>query len=136
MGSRDKAGLPICVMDIVHLDHAIVEEYAASKSMSNPADSTTASEATSRALAFHDYLTRFVLPLCSSMRDRPNPETPITSSIYVVDIGSFTFKQAWSLRGFAQDISHLLATCFPEVIERVYVSEDLLTVSPRILTSA
>lgn len=57
------------------------------------------------------------------MRDQPEPvEVPLTSAVYLVDIVSFTFKQAWNVRAYAQDISKLLATCYPEVVARVYVS--------------
>lgn len=75
-----------------------------------------------RATAALDYVTRFVLPLCSAMSDRPNPSEPVTSAVFLVDIASFSFKQAWNVRGYAQDISRLLATCYPETVDRVYVS--------------
>ncbi|RKU46288.1 hypothetical protein DL546_007392 [Coniochaeta pulveracea] len=74
-----------------------------------------------RATAALDYVTRFVLPLCSAMSDRPNPSEPVTSAVFLVDIASFSFKQAWNVRGYAQDISRLLATCYPETVDRVYV---------------
>ena len=70
-----------------------------------------------------------MLPLCSAASihkggpDGAAPEVvPVTSAVYLVDIASFTFKQAWNVRAYAQDISKLLATCYPEVVARVYVS--------------
>ena len=83
----------------------------------------TASNATQRAVAFHDTMTRFIFPLCSAMRDRPNPETPISGAVYLVDVSSLSLKQAMEVRNFAQDISKLLATSFPEVLHTVFVSD-------------
>ncbi|KAJ5624354.1 hypothetical protein N7510_000663 [Penicillium lagena] len=71
------------------------------------------------ASVYHDSLTRLVLPLCSMMTDRPNPLAPITSSIYLVDASGLGLKQGWNLRCFAQNISWLLSTCYPETIHRV-----------------
>lgn len=80
-----------------------------------------------QALAFHDYLTRFVLPLCEAAADRASLSTTLTmSAVYLVDIHSFSLRQAWSLKNYAQDVSQLLATCYPETIERVYVCIPLL----------
>jgi tRNA G46 methylase TrmB len=56
------------------------------------------------------------------MKDRPEPHKPVMSAVFLVDIASFSFKQAWNVRGYAQDISKLLATCYPETVKKVYVS--------------
>lgn len=74
------------------------------------------------ASVFHDSLTRLVFPLCSVATDGPNPAVTITQSIYLVDASSLGLKQGWSLRLFAQNISWLLSTCYPETIKRVFVS--------------
>jgi hypothetical protein len=60
--------------------------------------------------------------MCSAMSDRPEPDRAVSSAVYLVDIASFTFRQAWNVKGYAQDISKLLATCYPEVVDTVYVS--------------
>lgn len=73
------------------------------------------------ASVYHDHLTRMVLPLCSMMNDRPDPSTPITGSVYLVDASNLGVKQGWSLRSFAQSISWLLSTCYPETIKRIFV---------------
>lgn len=96
-------------------------KYSKSKKTNHEGDNS-ASDATRRVVVFHDYLTRFILPLCSAVDDRPEPSIPVTSAVYLVDVKSLTLKQAWSVRAYAQDISKLLATCYPEVIDRVYVS--------------
>ena len=74
-----------------------------------------------RACVVHDGLTRFVLPLCSAMPDRPNPTVPVTSAVYLADISELGLRQGWDLRSYAQDISKLLALCYPELIDRVFV---------------
>ena len=88
------------------------------------ADSTTPTtepNRAQRAFAFHDTLVRFILPLCTAMRDRPEPEKPISAAVIVVDVSSFGLKQAWNVRNYAQNISKILATSCPEVLNSVYV---------------
>ena len=104
-GRRDKRGLPICFFDISYLDAHRMKGYSRS------------ADEVRRALAVHDTLTRFVLPLCSMA----GTTTPVSSCLYIVDISAFGLKQAWSLRKYTQDISKLLATSYPEVIDRVWV---------------
>ncbi|KAJ5379550.1 hypothetical protein N7509_012669 [Penicillium cosmopolitanum] len=64
---------------------------------------------------------RFVLPLCTIMTDRSNSSTPVSSSIYLVDASGLGLKQGWNLKSFAQEISWLLSTCYPETILKVFV---------------
>lgn len=75
-----------------------------------------------RAAIHFDSLTRFVLPLCTAMGDRPDPTIPVTKSIYIVDASAISLKQAWDLQDFARDISWILSTCYPETIDRIIVS--------------
>ncbi|KAJ6104680.1 hypothetical protein N7523_011000 [Penicillium sp. IBT 18751x] len=126
-GRRDKKGLPICMFDLSRLDKktlAIWEKsrhaatWSASKSKE---DQPPKLDMLQLASVYHDSLTRMVLPLCSMMNDRPDRSTPITSSIYLVDASDLGLKQGWSLRSFAQNISWLLSTCYPETIQRVFV---------------
>lgn len=77
------------------------------------------------ASVFHDSLVRFVLPLCTMMTDRSNASTPVSSSIYLVDASELGLKQGWNLKTFAQEISWLLSTCYPETILKVFVSFEL-----------
>jgi hypothetical protein len=115
------------MFDIAYLDRAAMAGYKKTCDMTISAESPSMAgnigpNSVQRAFAFHDTLTRFILPLCSAMRDRPNPEMPISSAVYIVDISAFGIKQAWDLRSYAQDISKLLATSFPEVVDTVFVS--------------
>ena len=116
-GRRDKRGLPVCLFDIDKLDSNTVAEYQSARS---PAASMSSS-ALIRTLAFHECLTRFVLPLCSAVVERPEPAKPITSCLYLVDVSGFGMKQAWNLRNYTYDISRLLANNYPEMIDRVLV---------------
>ncbi|KAI3331446.1 CRAL/TRIO domain-containing protein [Xylariaceae sp. AK1471] len=112
IGLRTKVGHPICVLDAAYLDHPTISTYS---------QQCTTSEATRRTLVCLDYLPRFVLPLYSAMSDRPDPDTPISSAVYLVDVETLSFKQAWSIRGYAQNVTKLLATCYPEVVDKIYV---------------
>ncbi|KAI0973479.1 CRAL/TRIO domain protein [Xylaria arbuscula] len=110
-GQRTKRGLPICLLDSANLDGANLAKYR----------SYNASQITCRTITSLDYLTRFALPLCSMMADRPNTETPVSGVVVLVDIASISLRQGWGLRGYAQSISGLLATCYPELIDTIYV---------------
>lgn len=57
------------------------------------------------------------------MNDRPGPLVPVTSCTGILDGSSLGLKLSWSLRFFAQEISWLLSTCYPETIERIFVSD-------------
>lgn len=81
----------------------------------------TPSQVTCRAITSLDYLTRFVFPLCSAMVDRPGPDQPVSRGVYLVDITYISLRQAWNLRGYAQSITGLLATCYPEVVDKIYL---------------
>jgi hypothetical protein len=74
-----------------------------------------------RTFAYHDSIVRFILPLCSAVQQRPEPELPILSGVYLVDASSFGLKQAWDVRAYAEEISHVLGMSFPEVVHTVYV---------------
>jgi hypothetical protein len=132
-GGRDKRGFPICMFDIAHLNRAVITDYNKPRGMKCPTQQIPKKEsvgtiAAQTAMAFHDTMTRFVLPLCSAACDRSMPDVPITSAIYIVDVSALGLKQAWNLRSYAQDVSELLATCFPEVVQTIFVS---LRSSPR-----
>ncbi|KAJ9251566.1 hypothetical protein DTO195F2_7784 [Paecilomyces variotii] len=125
-GRRDNRGLPIMMIEMSSLNQDSVTHWRQTKDMPNCSTDTASKTILSpnmaqRACVNHDYLTRFIFPLCSAMRDRPNPSERIRKSIYIVDASSLCLKQAWDLREFAQDISWILSTCYPETIERIFV---------------
>ncbi|RDW83562.1 SEC14 family lipid-binding protein [Aspergillus mulundensis] len=120
-GRCDREGRPILMMDVSALGKEGMGEWRKTKqipqaTLSGPdADPEISPNMPQRALAHFDYFTRFVLPLCSAVQGKP-----VTSCAYVVDAGPLYMKQAWELREFANDISWILATCFPETIYRIY----------------
>lgn len=113
------------MIDAAHLNHAAMIEWRKTRTItpSSPDGPAPSADMAQRALVFHDGLTRFILPLCTAMTDRPNPSVPVIKSIYLVDASCISLKQAWDLKDFAQDVSWILATCYPETIDRIFVSE-------------
>ena len=75
-----------------------------------------------RLFALYENLTRFVMPLCSSVPGRPNPETPVDQSNNIVDISRVGLKQFWNLRSHMQDASQLATAHYPETLDRIFVS--------------
>jgi hypothetical protein len=109
------------MIETAHLDQKAIAHWRQTRELSGHSNSPDMAQ---RALVHFDYLTRFVFPLCSALRDRPQPSQPVTKAVYLVDGSSICLRQAWNLRDFAQDISWMLATCYPETIDRIFVSEE------------
>ena len=81
-----------------------------------------------RLFALYENLTRFVMPLCSAVPGRPNPETPVDQSNNIVDISKVGLKQFWNLRSHMQDASTLATAHYPETLDRIFVGiNQLLT---------
>ncbi|RGP74496.1 cral trio domain [Fusarium longipes] len=111
-GRRDKRGMPLFMFDVGQLTAEALAKYNASE---------TATEKSRHTIVYHDYLTRFVIPLCASQPDCKVQDPSVVSSVYLVNAASFGLRQAWSLKGYAQDVSQLLAICYPETVDRCYV---------------
>ena len=75
-----------------------------------------------RLFALYENLTSFIMPLCSALRERPNPDTPISQSNNIVDISGVGLKQFWNLRSHMQDASQLATAHYPETLDRIFVS--------------
>lgn len=92
------------------------------------ASATSKSEVKSpklRMFALYENLTRFVMPLCSLVPGRPNPETPVDQSNNIVDISNVGLKQFWNLRSHMQEASTLATAHYPEILDRIFVSPQL-----------
>ncbi|KAL8827998.1 MAG: hypothetical protein Q9191_002848 [Dirinaria sp. TL-2023a] len=74
-----------------------------------------------RAFAYYEFLTRFIMPLCTSVPGRPNQERAVTKTLCIVDISGISLKQVWSLRGWIQDLAKMFATNYPEILSRVFI---------------
>ena len=73
-------------------------------------------------IALYENLTRFVLPLCATLTDRPHAHVPITQSSNIVDITGVGLKQFWDLKSHLQDSSGLATAHYPETLDRIFVS--------------
>jgi hypothetical protein len=74
-----------------------------------------------RLFALYENLTRFVLPLCSAIKDRPHPETPVSQSNNIVDISNVGLRQFWNLKSHMQDASQLATAYYPETLDRIFI---------------
>ena len=72
--------------------------------------------------ALYESLLRYILPLCTSLEDRPNPEVPVTNSNNIVDIHGVGLKQFWNLKNHMQESSMLATSHYPETLDRIFVS--------------
>lgn len=77
-----------------------------------------------RLFALYENLTRFVMPLCSAVPGRPNPETPVDQSNNIVDISRVGLKQFWNLKSHMQDASQLATAHYPETLDRIFVGQS------------
>lgn len=102
------------ILDTSHLDTAAITHW---RNTCNP--TANSPDMAQRVCVFHDTTTRFILPLCSAMRDQP--EKPITSCLYLIDVSTATLKQAWSLADFGREVSWILERCYPETIQCIMV---------------
>ena len=93
-----------------------------------------------RLFALYENLTRFILPLCSAIQDRPHPETPVSQSNNIVDISGVGLRQFWNLKSHMQDASTLATAHYPETLDRIFVSMrtlvDIGTLNGNVLTAA
>lgn len=73
-------------------------------------------------VALYESLLQLVLPMVSKLEDRPNRETPITSSCNIVDISNVSLMQFFGLRGHLGDASALATARYPETLDSILVS--------------
>lgn len=113
-GRRDKRGIPLYVYEIGKLDPKKITAYGSATSKSKIKSPKL------RLFALYENLTRFIMPLCSSV-PRSNPETPVDQSNNIVDISKVGLKQFWSLRNHLQEASTLATAHYPEILDRVFI---------------
>lgn len=119
---------------VKHLDSKNVHKYAkeaAAYKAKLPFHSSLSTPAKMLPLfALYENLLRFVLPLCSSLEDRPNLEVPITNSNNIVDISGVGLKQFWNLKDHMQESSVLATAHYPETLDRIFVSGIASSLTP------
>jgi len=72
-------------------------------------------------VALYESLLQFIMPLTSKLQDRPNPETPISSSCNIVDITDVCLMRFFHLRGHLGDASALATSRYPETLDSILV---------------
>jgi hypothetical protein len=116
----------VYVYVVKHLDSKNVNKYtkgAAAYKAKLPFHSSLGTPAKMLPLfALYENLLRFVIPLCTSLEGRPNPEVPVTNSNNVVDISGVGLKQFWNLKNHMQEASVLATAHYPETLDRIFVS--------------
>lgn len=114
---------------VKHLDQKHVNAYgkeAAAYKAKLPFHSSLSTPAKMLPLfALYENLLRFVLPLCTALEGRPNPEVPITNSNNIVDVSGVGMKQFWNLKSHMQESSVLANAHYPETLDRIFVSQHL-----------
>ncbi|KAL8725044.1 MAG: hypothetical protein Q9181_006561 [Wetmoreana brouardii] len=118
-GRRDKRGIPVYLYEVGKLDSKKMIAYSQATSKSKikgPSPSRML-----RLFALYENLTRFVMPLCSAVPTRPNPESPVDQSNNIVDISKVGLKQFWNLRSHMQDASQLATAHYPETLDRIFI---------------
>ncbi|KAJ9666542.1 hypothetical protein H2201_003465 [Coniosporium apollinis] len=120
-GRRDKRGIPVYVYEVAHLNPKTLTAHEQASPIRGSKDSRKAPPRMLRLFALYENLVRFVLPLCSAIPDRPQPETPISLSNNIVDISGVSLKQFWNLKGHMQDASQLATAHYPETLDRIFI---------------
>ncbi|KAF2399950.1 CRAL/TRIO domain-containing protein [Trichodelitschia bisporula] len=123
-GRRDRRGIPVYVFEVAHLDSKNIAAYEASLAKSATASQNASSKVPIKMLhlfTLYENLTRFVLPLCSAIKDRPHLETPVSQSSNIVDISRVGLRQFWNLKAHMQDASQLATAYYPETLDRIFI---------------
>ncbi|MCJ1382047.1 hypothetical protein MMC17_005159 [Xylographa soralifera] len=124
-GRRDKRGIPVYVFEVAPLNSKTMSAYAKS-SVKTTVHNHSSEKATTpprmlRLFALYENLVQFIMPLCSNLRDRDHPTTPISQSNNIVDISGVGLKQFWNLRTHMQDASTLATAHYPETLDRIFI---------------
>lgn len=123
IGRRDRNGLPICLFEIGKLTTDVMAAYEKSCATSTLKTDQTEAESFLRVFCTYESLIRFVFPLCSAVKTRPEPERPITATTCIIDITGVSLMQFWRLKTHMQAASTLATAHYPETLGRTYVSK-------------
>ncbi|KAF7314905.1 CRAL-TRIO domain-containing protein [Mycena indigotica] len=125
-GRRDLLGRPVYVYEISHLKNNMSAFEQSSKILpSNPSSGDAATKPIPGKLrvlfGLYENMAEFVLPLCTAVKSRPDPETPITSTAHIVDVSGVGLMGFWNLKNHMQAASTLASAHYPETLDRVYI---------------
>ncbi|MCJ1285428.1 hypothetical protein MMC26_004768 [Xylographa opegraphella] len=121
----DKRGIPVYVFEVAPLNSKTMSAYAKSSAKTTVHNQNSEKAITPprmlRLFALYENLVQFIMPLCSNLRDRDHPTTPISQSNNIVDISGVGLKQFWNLRTHMQDASTLATAHYPETLDRIFI---------------
>ncbi|KAF7536407.1 hypothetical protein G7054_g4546 [Neopestalotiopsis clavispora] len=120
-GRRDRNGVPLYLFEIGQLQPRVMADYEASCSKSTNPTTSTESQAMLRLFCTYEHLTRFVFPLCSTVKSQPDPNTSITQTTCIVDVTGVGLMQFWRLKNHMQAASALATAHYPETLGKTYV---------------
>ncbi|KAI1793227.1 CRAL/TRIO domain-containing protein [Ganoderma leucocontextum] len=109
-GRRDKNGLPLYVYRIGSLTTPLQKELHA----------IPPERRYQCIIALHEFMTRFVLRLCSHLPRHVEP-TPISSVTTIIDLADVSLSLLWSLRSHLQEASTLATANYPETLSTIVV---------------
>ncbi|KAJ7026255.1 CRAL-TRIO domain-containing protein [Mycena alexandri] len=123
-GRRDISGRPVYVYEISHIKNHMAS-FEKSSTIVKSASSSSASDPIPGKLrmlcALYENMSELVLPLCNAIKDRPNPEIPVSTTCHIVDISNVGLMQFWNLKGHMQAASALATAHYPETLERLFI---------------
>jgi len=115
-GRRTKKGVPFYIYRVNELDKKTMDRYLSSSDSKKSKGKRPPS-----VVALYESLLKLVLPMSSKMQDRPNLETPISSSCNIVDITDVSLSRFFHLRGHLGDASALATSRYPETLDSILV---------------
>ncbi|KAJ7736007.1 CRAL-TRIO domain-containing protein [Mycena maculata] len=123
-GRRDISGRPVYVYEISHIKNHMASFEKSSTILKNTAPSSASDPIPPKLrmiCALYENMSEFVLPLCNAVPDRPNPETPVSTTSHIVDISNVGLMQFWNLKGHMQAASTLATAHYPETLDRLFI---------------
>ncbi|TCD62426.1 hypothetical protein EIP91_006908 [Steccherinum ochraceum] len=108
-GRRDKNGLPVYVYRLASL-----------APISKELNQVPGERRYQRIIALYEVMTRFVLPMCTSLPHSTAP-TPISSVTTIIDLEQVSLMSMWGLRSHLQEASTLATANYPETLNTIAV---------------
>ncbi|KAJ6630473.1 CRAL-TRIO domain-containing protein [Mycena sp. CBHHK59/15] len=115
---------PVYVYEISHIKNHIASFEKSStilKTASTPSASDPIPGKLRMLCALYENMSELVLPLCNAIPNRPNPETPVSTTSHIVDISNVGLMQFWNLKGHMQAASTLATAHYPETLDRLFI---------------
>ncbi|KAF2760865.1 CRAL/TRIO domain-containing protein [Pseudovirgaria hyperparasitica] len=123
-GRRDRRGIPVYVYEVAPLNQKTLTAYEENTAKYPPPINFNATKVPTKMLrlfALYENMITFILPLCTAIKGRDHPETPISQSNNIVDISKVGLKQFWNLKAHMQDASTLATAHYPETLDRIFI---------------